>query len=111
MVVLPRGINVKRPKFTLQDKIMAQLVRDDNFKDKLITDIIIIKDSNLDNLNHAHLMKNKIKKLCKKVGYPCTLKEIDILLDQQQITNEEHRSIIKLINLTDTVLEVNSYEN
>jgi hypothetical protein len=45
------------------------------------------------------------------VGYQCTQEKIDSLLDQQQISAEEHRLLFKLSALIGQVLEVNDYED
>ena len=111
IIVLPRGITASKPLIDSQNKIMDQLVSNIRMKDSLITDTIILKDSPLDQLSQAYLLKHKVEHLCKKVGYPCTPEKIDSLLDREEITNNEHRSLIKIIDLMDQVLGVDDYED
>lgn len=111
VIVMPRGITARKPALKDQNKIMHQLVSNTELKDRLITDVIIIKDSPLDELNKAYVLKNKVEYLCDRVGYPCTPEKIDCLLDREEITNAEHKLLIEIIDLVDKVLGVDDYEN
>ena len=111
LAVIPRGLTIGRPLIAAQDKIMSQLITNQDFKESLIDDVVCLENTTLGTLDEAFKLARELKDLCKKVGYQCTQEKIDSLLEQQQISAEEHRLLFKLSTLIDQALEVNDYED
>ncbi len=110
-LVLPWGINKNKPTINLQNKIINQLINDKNLKNALTNNVLVIKDSPLDELEQTYKLAIEAEKIYKNVKYVDTPQQIDILLDQEKITNDEHHLLSSLIELKQRVLSVDDYED
>jgi len=90
---------------------MNDLVFNSVIKDTLTKDIFIEKNSSLDILDTTFNLAITLEPIYKKVGYFATTREIDCLLDKEQINIDEHKLMINYHDLRNTCLEVDEYEN
>jgi len=110
-LVLPWGINKTKPSIELQSKIVNQLINDKHLKNTLTDDVLIIKDSPLDELERAYELAIDAEKIYKRVRYVDDAEGVDALLDQEKITSEEHQLLSNLTQLRRKILAVDDYEN
>ncbi|RUM78764.1 MAG: acyl-CoA dehydrogenase [Candidatus Thioglobus sp.] len=110
-IVLPRGVNRPLPSIKLQNKVVNQLVNNPNLKDALTSDVLHVKDSALDILDQAYTLAIQAEKIYKRVKYVDTPEAIDALLDQQQISTDEHQLLLHLTELRRIILAVDDYED
>jgi len=110
-LVLPWGINKTKPSIELQSKIVNQLINDKHLKNTLTDDVLIIKDSPLDELERAYELAIDAEKVYKRVRYVDDAEGVDALLDQEKITSEEHQLLSNLTQLRRKILAVDDYEN
>ncbi len=110
-LVLPWGINKTKPSIELQSKIVNQLINDKRLKNTLTDDVLIIKDSPLDELERAYELAINAEEVYKRVGYVDDTEGVDALLDQEKITSEEHQLLSNLTQLRRKILAVDDYEN
>ncbi|HIB31005.1 MAG TPA: DUF1974 domain-containing protein [Candidatus Thioglobus sp.] len=110
-IALPRGINQPLPSVKLQNKVVNQLINNRNLKDTLTSDVLYAKDSTLDILDQAYTLAIQSEKIYKRVKYVDTPEAIDALLDQQQISIDEHQLLSNLTELRRKILAVDDYED
>lgn len=108
---MPWGINKTKPSIELQSKIVNQLINDKHLKNTLTDDVLIIKDSPLDELERAYELAIDAEKVYKRVRYVDDAEGVDALLDQEKITSEEHQLLSNLTQLRRKILAVDDYEN
>ncbi len=111
LIVLPRGVNQSLPNIKLQNKIINNLINQPKLKNTLTNDVLYGKDSALDILEQAYTLAIQAEKIYKRVKYVDTLEAIDALLDQQQISSEEHLLLLSLTELRRKILAVDDYED
>ena len=91
--------------------MVNQLVNNPNLKDALTSDVLHVKDSALDILDQAYTLAIQSEKIYKRVKYIDTPEAIDALLDQQQISIDEHQLLSNLTELRRKILAVDDYED
>ncbi|WP_428095598.1 acyl-CoA dehydrogenase [Candidatus Thioglobus sp.] len=110
-LVLPWGVSKTKPSIKLQNKIINQLINDEKLKNTLSDDVLIVKNSQLDELEHTYKLAIKAQKVYKRVNYVSTSEQIDALLAQEKISHDEHHLLLNLTKLRHRVLAVDDYEN
>ncbi|BBB24022.1 acyl-CoA dehydrogenase [Isorropodon fossajaponicum endosymbiont JTNG4] len=110
-LVLPRGISQAKPSIDLQNKIINQLIHDKNLKEDLTDDVLLVKDTPLDELEQTYKFALKAEGVYKNVKYTDTPEAIDTLLNQEKITSQERQLLSNLTQLRRQILKVDDYEN
>ncbi|BBB22728.1 acyl-CoA dehydrogenase [Abyssogena phaseoliformis symbiont OG214] len=110
-LVLPRGVNQTKPSIDLQNKIINQLIHDENLKEDLTNDVLLIKDTPLDELEQTYKLALKAEEIYKNVKHIDTPEAIDALLNQEKITSQKHQVLSNLTQLRRQILKVDDYEN